>query len=195
MNAPGAASETRYDVYFRAGKPGFHFRNDNHGVMLAGDRIAWTFNGQSDSAPFKNVASVHLQSGGGLNQCLIRFADGHLLTITDGNAQGLADEKQAPVYRMFMHDFHARLAAAGATSIRFTAGYMGARYHVVLVSLMLLGLLCIVGPLLMVFITGQLKLLFAAVIGAGLCWPFIRLIGNNTPRSYDPMHLPEELLK
>src|ERR1700754_2296606 len=127
MNAPIAASETRYDLYLRAGKAGFYFRNDNHGVTLTDERIAWTFDGQSDSAAFKNIASVHLQSGNGLNQCVIQFADGYMLGITDGNAYGVADEKQTPVYRAFMNDFHARLVAAGATSIRFTAGCKGAR--------------------------------------------------------------------
>ncbi|MEH2512115.1 hypothetical protein V1291_003469 [Nitrobacteraceae bacterium AZCC 1564] len=195
MNAPIAASETRYDVYLRAGKPGFYFRNDNHGVTLTEDRIAWTFDGQSDSAPFKNVASVHLQSGGGLNQCLIEFADGYLLTITDGNARGVAEEKQTPIYRAFVHDFHARLVAAGATSVRFTAGYMGARHHIVLISAILLSLICFVGPLIMLVFTGEFRLLIATIVGASLCWPLVQMIGNNAPRNYDPMRLPEELLK
>ncbi len=80
-----------------------------------------------------------------------------------------------------MDDFHARLVAAGGTSIRFTAGYMGARYHVVLVSALLLGLLCFVGPLAALLITGQALFLFAAIAGCALCWPFIRLIGKNAP--------------
>jgi hypothetical protein len=194
MNAPVAASETSYDLYLRAGKSGLYFRNDNHGVTLGDERIAWSSEGQSDSAPFKNVASVHLQSGGGLNQCLIEFADGYLLTIIDGNAYGVADEKQTPVYRAFVQDLHARLIAAGSTSIRFTAGYMGARYHVVLVSALLLGLICFVGPVIMLVFTGEFRLLIATIVGGSLCWPLVRMIGNNAPRNYDPMRLPEELL-
>jgi hypothetical protein len=194
MNAPAVISETRYDVYLRAGKAGFYFRNDSHGVTLTDDRIAWTFDGHSDSAPFKNIASVHLQSGGGLNQCVIQFADGYGLGVTDGNAYGVADEKQTPVYRAFVHDFHGRLVAAGATSVRFTAGYKGTRYHVVLVSALLLGLLCFVGPLAALFITGQTQFLLAAIAGGGLCWAFMRLIGKNAPRDYDPMRPPKELV-
>ncbi|WP_424629417.1 hypothetical protein [Bradyrhizobium sp. SYSU BS000235] len=195
MNAPAANPETRYDVYVLAGKSRFYFRNDNRGVTLTDERIAWMLDGQSDSAPFKNVASVHLESGGGLNKCLIKFADGYQLFISDSNARGLADETQAPIYRAFVHDFHARLVAAGATSIRFTAGYMGARYHVVLVCILLLCLLCVVGSLVMLFVTGYFQVLFAAMAGAGLCWPLVWLIGKNGPRDYDPTRPPEELLR
>lgn len=195
MNAPIATSETRHDVYFRAGKAGFYFRNDNHGVILTTDRIAWTFNGQSDSAPFKNVASVHLQSGGGLNQCQIEFTDGYLLGITNGNAYGVADEKQKLLYRAFIHDFHARLVAAGATSVRFTAGYMGARYYFILVCVLLLSLICFVVPLVALLVTGEFRVLIGLVAGAGLCWPMIRMILKNGPRDYDPTRLPEELLR
>lgn len=195
MNAPTAASETRHDVYLRAGKAGFYVRNDNHGVTLTDERIAWTFDGQSDSAPFKSIASVHLQSGGEINQCLIRFADGHLLTITDANAYGVVTEQQTPVYRAFMHDLHARLVASGVNSIRFTAGYMGGRHRVVMVGVLLLGLICFVGPLVMLVVTGEFKLLIATVAGGGLCWSMLRTMQNNVPRDYDPTRPPEELLK
>jgi hypothetical protein len=195
MNAPAAASETRYDLYSRTGNSRFYFHNDNLGVTLTSERLAWIDAGQSHSAPFKDIASVHLQSGGEINQCLIRFVDGHLLTITDANAYGIVTEQQTPVYRTFMHDLHARLVASGVNSIRFTAGYMGARHRVVMVGALLLGLICFVGPLVMLVVTGEFKLLLAAVTGGGLCWTMIRTMQNNVPRDYDPNRPPEELLR
>ncbi len=40
---PPPIPETRYDVYLLAGKPRFYFRNDNCGVTLTDERIAWTY--------------------------------------------------------------------------------------------------------------------------------------------------------
>ena len=82
-----APPESHYDLYLRAGRSiGLYFRNTNHGVTLTPGRINWTFDGKADGAPFQNIRSVHLQTGGDwrdpTNICTITFADGYKLVAT-----------------------------------------------------------------------------------------------------------------
>jgi hypothetical protein len=189
---------TAYDVYLQTGNTGFYVRNRNRGVTLSGDRIDWFAEGASAGAPLDSIVSVHLQSGGNwrhaLRQCRIRFADGFFLMITDGNDKGLPDPAQAPIYRDCVRDLHARLAAAGPGAIRFSAGYTGGRYHVIMACAILLGLIGVGLPLMMVLITGEIRALVAALGGGALCWRLVQMMEANAPRSYRPDALPHELL-
>ena len=60
----------------------------NRGVTLRPDHIAWTFDGKADSAPFKNIVEVCLQTAPGGHRfvriCQITFADRYKLLVTNG---------------------------------------------------------------------------------------------------------------
>jgi hypothetical protein len=195
---PAPAAATEHDVYLQTGNTGFYFRNRNRGVTLSAGRIDWTAEGASDGAPLDHIVSVHLQSGGdwrhALRQCRIRFADGFFLMVTDANDKGLPDPAQAPIYRGFVRDLHARLAAAAPGAVRFTAGYTGGRNHVIMACAIVLGLIGVGLPLMMVLITGEIRALAAAMAGGMLCWRLVRMLEANAPRSYQPNAVPQELL-
>jgi hypothetical protein len=198
---PNTASptESRYAVYFRAGyRFGFRIRNSNCGVKLTAERIEWTFDGRDDGAPFTNIRSVHLQTGGDpkspLNTCMITFTDGFQLYVTNGDSWGeLGGEEQVHAFRGFALDLHARLAAKGHA--RFTAGYQGFRYPLLIACGVALGLLCVVGPIVAMVASRSLWPITMLIGGAGLYFPLIKSIEKNAPRSYDPRHPPEELLE
>jgi hypothetical protein len=196
---PVAKSENRYAVYFRAGYSfGFHIHNSNCGVTLTTERIEWTFDGRNDSAPLANIRSVHLQSGGDprnpLNTCTVTFADGYQLYVTNGDAWGtLGGEEQLQAFRTFVLDLHVRLAANDHT--RFTAGYQGFRYPLIIAGGGVLGLLCVVLPIVAMVVGKSLWPIMALIGGVGICWPLIKSIEKNAPRSYDPRYPPMELLE
>lgn len=195
MQNPAA---THHDVYIRAGDAGFYFRNDNHGVTLAENEINWTYEGREDGAPYANIRSVHLQTGGNwqdaICQCRITFADGFRLLVTNANERGLPDDNQRPLYRQFVHDLHGRLSALPHASITFTAGLQGLRYPIVIACGVALGVIFVGVPVVVMIATrslGPAMLLFA---GVGLYWPLITWIEKNGPRTYDPRHPPQALL-
>jgi hypothetical protein len=194
-----AARELTYDLFLTTGGKRFYFRNTDRGVTLTDWRIAWTADGKTDSAPLETIASVRLQCGGDwknpLNQCRISFADGRLLTVTDGNQFGTADAAQTPVYRDFVRALHARLALAPSGAITFIQGYPETNYRVVKVAASLLGLISVVGPLILWIMVGKMEVFFLLIGGIGLCWPMIKMVQNNAPRPYDPRQLPEELME
>jgi hypothetical protein len=195
----GSGEATEHDLYLQTGNTGFYLHNGNRGVSLSGGRIAWFAEGAHDGAALDRIVSVHLQSGGdwrhALRQCRIRFADGFFLMITDGNDRGLPDPAQAPIYRGFVRDLHARLAAAGLDSIRFTAGYTGGRYHLLMACTILLGLIGVGLPLLIVLAKGEIRALAAALGGGVLCWRLVIMMEANAPRDYRPEALPHDLLR
>ena len=115
-----------YGLSLNAGDKRFTFKNTDNGITLTDWKLSWTADGKDDSAPLENIASVHLQSGGDfenpLNQCRIVFADGHILSVTDGTAYGTADDAQTAIYREFVQDLHTRLAMAPPGTITFAQG-------------------------------------------------------------------------
>lgn len=130
MDTETPANEYLHEVYLRAGKPRFYFRNPDRGASLSDERIGWTGDGQPDGAPLANIVEVHLESGGNwrnaISQCQITFADGYRVSVTNGNEYGTATDAQRPAYREFVRDLHGRLAAPGFAPsrgpVRYTAG-------------------------------------------------------------------------
>lgn len=200
MSAP--TNERTHDVYFTTSERRFYFRNDNRGVTLGPDHIAWTFDGKPDGAPFKNLVEVHLQSGGSwqspVHLCEIVFADRFKLMVLNGNDHGLPDERQRTRYRDFVHDLHTRLAAHAcaceSSPITFTAGFSPGRYHLLMVFAVLLGLITIGVPLVALLITGEVRPLMVLVIGAVFIWPLKSMMEANAPRDYDPSQPPRDLV-
>ncbi|MGE0566037.1 MAG: hypothetical protein AB7O50_16170 [Pseudolabrys sp.] len=192
--------DRRYELFVIAGGKRFYFRNDDCGVTLDGDGIAWTRNGEEARAPLNTIREVRLQSGGdwrnAVNSCQIIFAGGHTLAVTDAGAHGAVDHARTPAYRAFVGDLHGRLEIAKlSASIAFIAGYTQGRYMVVLVCAILLGLMGVAAPLVLLFIVRDIKVLGLLVAGSFLCWPLARMVMANAPRSYNPSYPPIELLE
>ncbi len=190
-----------YDVYFYvAGGPRLFLRNPNHGIAVDDDGIAWTSNGKTHRQAFGTVAAVHLQTaalGNAANvidRCKIEFTDGPAVTVSNASSSGLPDKTQTPLYRDFVRDLHARLAAHGCGATRFTAGMAQWRYRMLFGALIAAGLIFVVTPIGLLIVTGDLHVLIPMAMGLSLCWPLTRLMMNNAPRDYTPDRLPEELL-
>lgn len=195
-----ALSATRhYDLAFGTSSRSYLFRNPNRGVSLTDERISWVLEGAADSAPYNNVASVHLQTGGdwrnAVSHCAITFADRHVLTVTNATATGVSDDDSSRVYRDFVFDLHARLVSSKTErTVRYLAGYQGARYAIMLGCTMILGGIFVILPLLLLIRLGRFEILLTLFAGVGLMWPLVKMISNNMPRDYSPKALPNELL-
>jgi hypothetical protein len=194
--APGNARS--YDVLVRGSDQGFSFHS-NRGVTLDDERISWDSDGRPNAARLASVAEVHVQTGGAWGNavalCQIRFLDGYVLTLVDSYAFGGNADTQKALYRACVHDLHRRLAAAKtAASIRFTAGYTGARYRLVLACGVLLAAMFIGMPLAVFVITREARLLLLMGGSAIFLWPLYLMVRNNAPRTYEPSRIPEDLV-
>jgi hypothetical protein len=200
MQTPAPSNESHHALYIRTGDAGFYLRNDNRGVTLTDTRINWTFDGREDSAPFTNIRSVHLQTGGDwrnpIGICRITFADGYALIVTNADSGGSPDDAQRPLYRDFVRDLGARLADTPGSSIKFTCGLQGFRYPLIIACGVLLGIICIGVPIFAIFKSGSLfEPVMALCAGVGLYWPLITWAEKNSPRDFNPYHPPEDLLR
>jgi len=200
MTVPPPDSPRSYDVFFSAGGTRFYFTNPNHGIAISDNGMAWTADGRASAAAFADIAAIHLQTAAlgsaqrVLDQCRIEFDNGAALVVTNGSSSGLPDQVQTPIYRAFVCDLHAHLAARAAGAIRFTAGMAQWRYKGLFVTMIVAGLMFIAAPLVLVFVTGDLRGFVVMAMGASLCWPFTKMLMNNAPRHYTPDRLPDELL-
>jgi len=187
-----------YDVYFTvSGGPRFVMWNTNHGITVDENGMSFAVDGQARTCAFADVAGVHLSSGAAgenvIDQCKIAFNTGNTITVSNATSGGLSNKEQTQLYRTFVYDLHSRLAA-GHDTIRFTAGMSSTRYNFALVTLIIAGLFFIATPLVLALMTGDAHALILMGTGAFLVWPFMRVVGNNTPRNYTPDALPDELI-
>jgi hypothetical protein len=113
-----------------------------------------------------------------------------VLHVSDATASGLPDQASRVVYRDFLRDLHGRLES---DRVSFTAGYSQARYRVVLIASILLGLILVATPLVLLMITGETRALLLLFVGAMLALPLARMVKANAPRPYTPDTPPEEL--
>jgi hypothetical protein len=192
-----------YDVYFTvSGGPRFVMWNTNHGITVGDNGMSFAVDGQMRSITFADIAAIHLSSGtvgeDVIDQCKIEFTAGNTITVFNTASSGLSNKEQTQIYRDFVYDLHGRLAGAGAGQsigkISFTAGMSGTRYNVALIALIVAGLFFVLTPLVLAVITGDAHALILMGTGAFLVWPFMRVVGNNTPRNYTPDAPPDELL-
>ena len=194
-----AAHSQLHDVYFTAaGTRRFKLWLTNHGIMVGDNGLSYSVDGHPRSIAFTDIAAIHLSTGAVgedvIDQCKIELASGDALTVSNVNASGLPNKVQTQAYRDFVHDLHSRLAGQGADRIRFTAGMSSLRYKGAMVTMVIAGLIFVLTPLVLAVVTGDMHALFLMGAGALFVWPFMRLVGNNTPRSYTPNALPEELI-
>ena len=152
--SPHPENSRSYDVYFYvAGSSRLVLRNPNHGIVLDDTAIAWTKDGAACRQAYANIAAVHLQTaalGNAVNvidQCKIEFVAGPAVTVSNASSSGLPDKAQTPLYRDFVRDLHARLAAHGCGTIHFTAGMAQWRYRMLFGTMIVAALLFIVTPI------------------------------------------------
>jgi hypothetical protein len=113
--------------------------------------------------------------------------------VNSGNADGFADPERAPIYRAFVHDLHARLAAA-KTSTRFEAGYRTHNYPLAIAAMVLIGAISIVAPIFAIIWQGRISAIGLLFAGAFLYLPMMKAIEKNAPRTYTPDKVPGEML-
>jgi hypothetical protein len=200
MPAPPPGNPRTYDIFVRSGGSRLFLRNPNSGITLRDDGLTWINDGEANAETFSRIAAIHLQTGQvgristALDQCIVEFADGVRLIVTNASPSGLPDEAQTPSYREFVYDLHRRVAAAGCGNIRFSAGMAPWRYKVLTVALVVAALFFVLTPVVLALVTGDLKGLAIAGGGVFLGVPFVRMLMNNAPRDYTPDLLPDELL-
>lgn len=195
--APAANPQT-YDLRAAEGPKRFLVKLTVRGITVSDDGLAWTGSGGASATRFADIAAIHLGAGligqQTLDTCRIEFVDGGGLVTADWGANGLPDDNQLPVYRAFVRDLHARLAAQASSAIRFTAGFPQWRYNILLGATGCLGLMWVGALFAMLVLAPGLKGLGVVIAGAFLLLPVAKLVRNTKPRDYTPDNLPGALL-
>ena len=189
----------QYALCFRVPGRQSVWRIRDQGIALSDQHISWSLDGGEMSYSLKDVAEVHLQTGAigeeVIASCRLTFADGTVLSIASCDSGGVhTSPAQAELYSDFVHELHARLARLEGASTVFTAGYGEARYRVVQVLFWIAVVFFGVAPTLAVLVSGEWGKLPLVLGGFALTWMLRKLMSANAPRSYDPRHLPEELI-
>jgi hypothetical protein len=197
--APAAAAEPQtYDLRAAEGPKRLLVKLTVRGITVSNDGLAWTGADGARSVRFADIAAIHLGAGligqATLDTCRITFSDGGGLATADWGANGLPDDKQLPVYRAFVRDLHARLAAQPGGAVRFTAGFPQWRYNILCGAVVCFALMWVAALLAMLFLAPGLKGLGVVIAGAFLLFPLAKLVLNTKPRDYTPDNLPEALL-
>ena len=192
---PGAPPQEthRYDVcFFLNRRRALHWLD--RGITLGAGGISCTANGAPGEESFGSIAAVHLQTCGqrsNIESCAITFADGNVLTVLNCNPGGYVDAARAESYRAFVHDLHARLAAAASGAIRFTEGWPLWRCQAMLALAAVTALLAAGVGLSTFFCLGDLKEIVLVALGGFGSWRSYRTALNNVPRDYTPDRLPD----
>jgi hypothetical protein len=191
-------------------------------VALKGGALSWRSEDRQESQTIKEIASVHLESGGTwqdvIDKCDIAFQDGTRVVVTSATDRGVGSAERAATYRDFVRALHEALRETGRAPVRFTAGYGETRYRVVLVCACLLALMLVVLPLGLWIMAlnctpppadcgldspvcvparecpepGRVFLLM--LTSAFFLWPLYRMVKANAPRDYSADAPPEDLL-
>jgi hypothetical protein len=182
-----------YDLNIHDGEASTVWRLTDSGVRLAGDRIAWSIGQQSHQALLADIVSIRLTTAietargpEGATSCQIRFASGDAVTVFGGNSFNADEAERIGRYRAFVDDLHHRLGTRERASIRFIAGFGGARFATLLVCALLSIALTILAPLVLLAITGAPRLLLVLAGGVFLNAGLLRLLQRNAPHVYDP---------
>ncbi len=192
------ADRRSYDLYLTDGERRVVWSYSDHGVTLADGSIAWVAGSRQFQRPFREIVGVHLRlnyvESDAIATCRLRFADGSIFSVTSSSRLGGQDSALGKLYVEFVHDLHARLVDSGDPRISFTAGFSEGRYHFVMIFAFVAALLFIALPVGLLLISGDWKLAIATYTGLVLLWPVYKAMQANAPRSYDPRHVPSELM-
>jgi hypothetical protein len=187
-----------YDLFINPGERRLVWSYSDHGVKLTDDAIAWSVDGQESQASFRDILEVHLQlgyiKGKAVATCRLRFADETSIVVVSGDSFGFPDAELDRLYVEFIHDLHARLAALPDARTAFTSGFSEARRQFGEVAVVIAGLFFVVMPAAALLLSWEWKTVILTYSGVLLVWPVYKMIQINAPRTYDPRHVPQELM-
>ena len=196
--SPAASDGKSYDLYLKAGEGRVVWSYADHGVTLSDDAIAWVADGRPSQVHLGDIVAVHLRlsyiEDNAIGGCRLTFADGSGLSIVSGNKRGFGDAAQDRLYVEFIEDLHARLARHRNAGATFTAGFSDTRYHFGLVVSVIAALFFVVLPVALLLTLHDWHLALITYAGFALVWPLYKAMQANVPRSYDPHHVPPELM-
>lgn len=193
------APRNDYGLFVRCNPGALALKLSDEGIAIAGDRLVWTIGTGEDSRPLTDVSAVHLSVAhiaqhGDFGSCIIHFGEAAPLQIVGSSAFGFPDEERDPVYAAFVRDLHQHLATRPAGAVRFSAGVSEGRLKAVQVMLVITGLLFAALPLVLLLLSGDLRMLVATAAGGILVAGLYGWMQKNRPRGYDPQHVPREML-
>jgi hypothetical protein len=193
-----------YDLYHRPRGKRPWLRLKDRGIQLADDRIGWTSAGVSHEESLSDITSVHLLGPPSAGSCEITFNDGTGLFVLGCDEAGEPNEQQAECYRNFVTGLHRRLLASAAATIEFSAGFPQSRYATAWILLILVWMVVIAGFLALILNPHSIiENSFISIVGLiGLFnlfyfnkfHLFIPRLLKNAPRTYDPAHIPVEMM-
>jgi len=190
-----AYPDIAYDLATHDGAVMTVFRSPDNGVQLAADRIAWTVGTRNREMPLSAIVLIRLSTEVetvegpiGATLCQISFADGSAVTVFGGNSRSRDAIERLARYQAFVNDLHRRLGPNERASIRFVAGFGGARFGFLLVAALLSVVLFLLTPLALLPLAGSAepRLLVALLFGVILNFGLFRLLQRNAPHMYDP---------
>lgn len=193
------AARRDYSLFVRRNPGELALKLSDEGVTIAGGRLVWTTAAGEDARPLADISAVHLSVAhitrhGDFGSCIIHFGEAVRLQVVGSSAFGFPDEERDPVYAAFVRDLHEQLATRPTGAVRFSAGVSEGRLQVMQVMLVIAGLFFVALPLVLLLFTGDLGMLAATAIGGIFVAGLYGWMQKNRPRSYDPQHVPPELL-
>ena len=196
---PARRNERHYDLLTREGSLLEHLTMNKDGITLDDEGLAWHCADERHSGAFADIAGIRLEMGilqgmGNLYTCRIEFRDGTPLFITSVIGSGEKAGDRDATYRDFVRDLHRRIPPAIRATIDFHAGNSAGRQMFGMVTLVVATLFFIVMPIVLLLITREPSMVWALMVGGGLVFPLYRVLGRNTPRTYDPSRIPPELM-
>ena len=200
LDASGDEAQRRdYGLFVRRNPGRLALKLSDEGVAITGHRLLWTTATGEDSRLLSDISAVHLSVAyidrhGDFGSCIIHFGGATPLQVVGSSAFGFPDDERGPVYAGFVRDLHKTLAARPTGAVRFSAGVSEGRLQVMQVLLVIAALLFAALPLVLVLLTGDLRMLAATMAGGLLVAGLHGWMQKNRPRSYDPHHVPPELL-
>ena len=197
--AKAGSERRRYELFVRRGTGGFVLKQSVEGVGLDGDLLFWSTPLGEVARPLSEISSVHLSTGhiprhGDFGACSIAFVGAPPLIVSSNTAYGYADEARNRIYRAFLEDLHATLAARMPGKVRYSSGVSEARIAFIQVMLIVMGLLMVALPLVLLAMTGELSMLWVIFVGVGFVWGYFGWVQKNAPRTYEPDRIPPELM-
>jgi hypothetical protein len=194
-----SARPRRYDLYLREGATGgLVWRYRDEGIVLTPLGLEWTAGGVKRTAVFAHIRSIRIQTGnvpksGYFGTCTITFRNGQTLTVNSLNSWGSPDEDRLDDYAEFLQDLHARLSQEDRKRISFIAGATEGRQMFGKFAVVIGGAFFVLLPLVLLFLTGEVKALFIMLGGIAFIFPAFRTLTRNEPRTYNPDHLDDDL--
>ena len=183
--------------------PSYAFRprmlGSDHAFRLGPDSLEWNISGHTGRTAYPMITYVRLgyrPSNLGTKRFIAEIWSPNTPRIeiaSTSNRSLVTSEDHSVEYGAFVRELHDRIANSGA-NCRFEAGFAPWRWWPMAVigaaTVAGLGIVIVFSVASADFKTGTFILAMLGLLG----WQMLPLIVRNRPRSYDPRHIPEEVL-